>query len=361
MIDVAERLPESALRRQVLTIVAELAAERHELARPVLVSTDTSLERDLGLFSLERAELVLRLEAATGRTFEPAALDPAATVGDVMQLAAGESPAPRNYAAPAAVTSVSDGEGVPSIPFTVRVAVVLALVSVGLRLRLVTRPGVSASRRALRRAARVLLRAAGAVPSVRGLDNLDGQLPAVLLANHQSYVDTAVLLGALPVDVLLVGNERLRDAPLLRTAIKTAGYLVVDRTTPAGRSRGVSEMTTALREGHTLLVFPEGTIEAGLAPGRFRLGAFAAAVQTGRPVLPVTVRGTRQVLPLGRWTLGRWPLCVTVHPPLLPTGSGWAETVRLAQRTREVIAKELAAPGSGALGVHGRSEPHQCA
>lgn len=354
-----DRLQESALRRQVLTIVGDLAAERHGLERPVLLSPDTSLEADLGLFSLERAELVLRLEAATGLAFERAALDAAATVGDLMQLAAGESPAPRNHAAPAAATWLPDGAAVPSIPFTARVAVVLAVVSVALRLHLMTRPGVSASRRALRRGARVLLRAAGAVPSVRGLANLDGQLPAVLLANHQSYVDTAVLLAALPVDVLLVGNERLRDAPLIRTAIKAAGYLVVDRTTPSGRSRGVSAMATALREGHTLLVFPEGTIEPGPALGRFRLGAFAAAAQTGRPVLPVTVRGTRQVLPLGRWTLGRWPLCVAVHPPLLPTDAGWLETVRLAQRTREVIAKELAAFGSGPPRVHGRSEPHQ--
>jgi 1-acyl-sn-glycerol-3-phosphate acyltransferase len=359
MTGVADRMQAPDRRRQVLAIVANLAAERHALEHPVSLSTDTWLEGDLGLFSLERIELALRLEAATGLAFDSTALEEACTVGDVIDLACGARPAPRALAVATPSATVAHTAVPASMPFTLRVAVLLAAVGIALRLRLLIRPGADDARRALGWGARTLLRTCGAVPTVSGLENLEGQLPAVLVANHRSYVDTAVLLAALPVDGLFIANERLRGAPLLGAAISAAGYLVVDRTTAPGRASGASAMTKALLDGHTLIVFPEGTIEQGSDLGRFRLGAFAAAAATGRTVIPVTIGGTRQVLPLGRWTLARGPLSVTVHPPLVPSAAGWPETVRLARRARQVIADEQAAVGSGPLGVHDRGEPHQ--
>lgn len=360
MTGVADRLDETARTRQVLAIVADLAAERHAREAPVVVTPDLSLERDLGLFSLERVELAARLEAATGLAFGEAALADACTVGELIQIAAGHTPTRR--ARPVAVgrpPAPAAGGPDASMAFTIRVAVVLAGISIGLRLYLLTRPGVAASRRALRWGARMLLKAAGAVPAVRGLDYLDGQLPALLVANHQSYADTAVLLAALPVDGLLIANERLLGAPLIGAAIEAAGYLVVDRTTTSGRARGASGMAEALGHRQTLLVFPEGTIPEGSALGEFRLGAFAAAVRTGRPVIPVTVRGTRQVLPLRRWTLARAPLSVTVHPPIVPRGSGWGAIVQMARLARTAMESGVAPVERSALGIHGRGEPDQ--
>ena len=82
------------------------------------------------------------------------------------------------------------------------------------------------------------------------------------------------------------------------------------------------------------MIFPEGTFvrSPGLLP--FRLGAFRAAVDTGRPIVPVAIRGTRHILPDGTWLFRRGPLTVTIGIPIEPRAQGWPEMVRLRDAAR---------------------------
>ncbi len=323
----------------------EVARELHGPARADSVTPDTLLEGDLGLFSLERLELALRIETTLGVHLDEAAVGEASSIQDLIDLANGRppvrrpDPGPSNAQAPA----VPPDQPPRSLTFTFRVAVVLAALSMVLRLLVAGRPGASRTRRAFRWAARTLLRSAGCDPAVAGLHHLQGNLPAVLVANHQSYADTVVLLAALPIDLVLVANERLRLAPLLGAGIRAARYMIVDRTS-SSRSSAASAMLDVLAEGGSLLVFPEGTIEAGPLLGSFRLGAFAAAARSGRPLIPITIEGTRRVLGLDTWLLARAPLSVTVHPPIASEGSGWPEVVRLCTAARSAISGNADSP-----------------
>ena len=76
----------------------------------------------------------------------------------------------------------------------------------------------------------------------------------------------------------------------------------------------------------------------------FRLGAFRAAVEAGRAVVPVTLRGSRDVLPDGTWLVKWSPLSVIIGAPLVPTGSGWPEFVRLRDLARAEIARHVGEP-----------------
>jgi 1-acyl-sn-glycerol-3-phosphate acyltransferase len=86
------------------------------------------------------------------------------------------------------------------------------------------------------------------------------------------------------------------------------------------------------------MIFPEGTFvrAPGLLP--FRLGAFKAAVETGRPIIPIAIAGTRRLLPDGSWVFRHGPIEVTIGAPLQPRGDGWPEMVRLRDAAREAIA-----------------------
>ena len=90
-----------------------------------------------------------------------------------------------------------------------------------------------------------------------------------------------------------------------------------------------------------MLVFPEGTFRRtpGLLP--FRLGAFKAAVESGRPVVPIAIHGTRELLPPGAWIPRRHDVRVTVGAPIPPAGGGWPEMVRLRDLTRTAIAGSM--------------------
>jgi 1-acyl-sn-glycerol-3-phosphate acyltransferase len=117
-------------------------------------------------------------------------------------------------------------------------------------------------------------------------------------------------------------------------AVRRAGHLTVDRFHTSQGIAGAAHVTEALQRGISLLIFPEGTCARGPTLLPFRLGAFKAAVETGRPVVPIHVEGTRRILRPG-WHLQRpGPITLSIGEPLLPTHEGWPEMVRLRDRAR---------------------------
>jgi 1-acyl-sn-glycerol-3-phosphate acyltransferase len=108
-------------------------------------------------------------------------------------------------------------------------------------------------------------------------------------------------------------------------------------------------MEELLRNGESVFVFPEGTFteEDGVRP--FQLGAFKAAADTGAPIIPVSLAGTRKFLRDGTYLPRPTSVTITVHPPIYPqtTGSanehpessGWHELIRLRDATREAIVR----------------------
>ncbi len=188
---------------------------------------------------------------------------------------------------------------------------------------------------------RLVLLLSGCPLAARGLEHLHGAGPAVLVANHSSYLDVVALLAGLPGNYRFVAKLELLRAPVIGTVIRRAGHLTVNRTDLAQSLADADKAGAALRGGVSLLVFPEGTFvrEPGLLP--FRLGAFKAAAEEGRPVIPVAIGGTREILPADRWLPRRGAITIAVGAPIASEGSGWPALVRLRDRSREAIAALL--------------------
>jgi fatty-acyl-CoA synthase len=191
---------------------------------------------------------------------------------------------------------------------------------------------------------RGLLRLAGCPIRLTGAENLLGAMPAVLVANHASYVDSLVLMAALPLDFLFVAKRELLSTPLVRTIIRKCGHLTVERFDLSRSLADAERVVEALRAGASLLFFPEGTFDRspGLLP--FRLGAFRAAVEVQCPVVPVVIRGTRRVLPPDSWLPRPGMITVTVGAPIKPEAGGWRAMVRLRDLARAEIARGVGEP-----------------
>ena len=182
------------------------------------------------------------------------------------------------------------------------------------------------------------------VARVEGLEHLARPGGLVLCSNHASYVDTPVLMAVLPLAFLFVAKKEVLGYPVIGTYVRRAGHLTVDRF---DFQKGVEDATLVQRRvaaGEKVLLFPEGTFTAtaGLRP--FRLGAFKAAVETQTPVVPLALRGTRQVL-RGDDVLPR-PGRVTlwIGPPMAPSGDDWRAIVELRDRVAEAIAAHCGEP-----------------
>ena len=217
--------------------------------------------------------------------------------------------------------------------------VVLTLVSVPPLWALVRMSGQQATvRRLLKRFSRFVVAMSGCRLEVRGLEHLRDLGPAIFVANHASYFDVVLILATLPATLRVAAKARLATYPVLGTLIPRAGYIAIEKTTLSEQMEGADEVSAALGVGESMFVFPEGTFvrAAGLLP--FRLGAFRAAVETARPLVPVAIRGTRHIFPAHTLLLRPGRVTVTIEPPLRPRDSGWDETVRLRDEARRVIA-----------------------
>jgi 1-acyl-sn-glycerol-3-phosphate acyltransferase len=165
--------------------------------------------------------------------------------------------------------------------------------------------------------ARLLIRASGLPVSARGLERLPPpDRPAVLVVNHQSYLDGLVLCALLPHPVMFVAKAELQDRFIARVFLRGIGARFVERFRHEQSVADAHAVTARLHEGETACYFPEGTFtrSPGLLP--FRLGAFLAAAEAGVPVVPLTLRGTRSVLRAGTWFPRHGAISLIIDEPI---------------------------------------------
>ena len=196
-----------------------------------------------------------------------------------------------------------------------------------------------------RGAVRLLLRLTRIRLTVRGLEHLPQDRPCVLVSNHASYLDGLVLVAALPRPYAFVAKRELREQPVAGRYLARLGTEFVERFDVKRSVEDANRMAALVARGRSLLVFPEGTFVASTGLLRFHLGAFLAAAGSSVPIVPVVVRGTREVLPSGRWWPRRAAIEVEIGAPLTPppreAGDVFAAAVRLRAAARARIEREL--------------------
>ncbi|HEU0200074.1 MAG TPA: AMP-binding protein [Burkholderiaceae bacterium] len=193
---------------------------------------------------------------------------------------------------------------------------------------------------------RLVLRLTGMPFHVSGLEHLPAG-PCVLVGNHASYLDGLILVAALPRPYAFVAKRELFDQLIPRTYLTRLGAEFVERFDVKRSVEDANRMADAVARGRSLIVFPEGTFVArpGLLP--FHLGAFLAAAGAGAPVVPIVIRGTRDVLPADRWLPRRAAIGVEIGAPVLPPPRAAADVfssaVKLRSAARAGIARRLPA------------------
>ncbi len=178
---------------------------------------------------------------------------------------------------------------------------------------------------------------------VRGVDNLpDGS--CVVVANHASYVDGVLLNGYLPARFGFVIKGEMRDIPVVHFLLRRSGSKFVERKEATGSSRDARQLVKAARGGESLGFFPEGTFILEPGVGRFRAGAFVAAIKGELPVVPVAISGTRKMLPSPRLVPRRAVLTVDILPAIVPADNDFGSSRQLAEASRQRILGALDEP-----------------
>ena len=212
--------------------------------------------------------------------------------------------------------------------------------TLALVLTLVTSPR-TASRLSAVPWARVLAFSAPMRVRVEGRENIDPQQSYVLVSNHQSQFDIFLLYGWLGVDFKWVMKQELRTVPGIGTACDRLGHIFIDRSNHAAAMATLDEAKKKIVNGTSVMFFPEGTRSRDGKLMRFKKGAFRMAVDLGLPILPLTVTGTRNVLPAGTSDLMPGSARLIIHPPIPVEGLTATGCSHLSNQVREVIASGL--------------------
>lgn len=188
---------------------------------------------------------------------------------------------------------------------------------------------------------------------VEGLDNIPRSEPCILVANHESYLDGYLMIATLPIEFSFVAKAELKEQPIVGAFLRRIGVVFVERFDTKAAASSVNEALAALESGQSLFFFPEGTFTRmpGLLP--FKMGAFTAAVQSGSPIVPAAIEGTREKLRDQTWLPRRGSLYVVIGDALRmavekDNESNWQSAIALRDESRRrldlLLSDQSAAP-----------------
>jgi len=178
---------------------------------------------------------------------------------------------------------------------------------------------------------------------VEGREHIDPDQSYVLVSNHQSQYDIFVLYGWLGVDFKWVMKKELRNVPGIGVACHRLGHVFIDRSNRAAAIATLDDAKKKIANGTSVVFFPEGTRSRSGHLKDFKKGAFRMAIDLGLPILPLTITGTRDVLPAGTTDLLPGSARLIIHPPVDVAGCTAGDCDRLRMEIREIIASSLPA------------------
>jgi 1-acyl-sn-glycerol-3-phosphate acyltransferase len=191
--------------------------------------------------------------------------------------------------------------------------------------------------------------------TINGLENIpvDGR-PYVLVSNHASYLDPYALLATLPGQVRFIAKKELARYFFNRIPLKNIRTEFVDRYDTSKSLEKTQHLAKILKAGNTLVFFVEGTFTRipGLRP--FLLGAFTVSAESGAPVIPVAIRGTRSILRSGSWFPHHGSINISIGEAIDPEEVAdvsrkdtWHVAIELRDRSRAFILRHCGEPDLG--------------
>lgn len=134
---------------------------------------------------------------------------------------------------------------------------------------------------------------------ITGKEKIDTRRPYIVMSNHQSHFDVWALIGKLPLQIRWVVKKEIRSIPVFGYALERMGHIYIDRQDRANAYSGLNTAARKIKDGTSVIIFPEGTRSKDGRLLKFRLGGAALALRAGVSILPVTVNGGRFVLRRG--------------------------------------------------------------
>jgi len=177
--------------------------------------------------------------------------------------------------------------------------------------------------------------------TVSGTEKLTPGGSYIYMPNHQSNADIPLLLGRLPVQFRWLAKAELFKIPLFGRAMRGVGYISIDRSNRKSAFESLARAARTIRDGTSVLIFPEGTRsrDGKLLP--FKKGGFVLAVDSGVPIVPVIIRGTGDIIPKGNFMIRPAPVTMQILDPVETSDFTRKTKDALLERIRTILSENL--------------------
>jgi 1-acyl-sn-glycerol-3-phosphate acyltransferase len=177
--------------------------------------------------------------------------------------------------------------------------------------------------------------------SVEGLDHLRGKGPYIFMSNHQGSYDIFALLGHLPFQFKWLAKKELFSIPLLGWAMAAAGYISIDREGTRKTVEAMNDAARKIREGMSVVIFPEGSRSPDGSIQPFKKGGFTLAIKSKVPIVPIAIHGSRDIMPKDRLTASSGEIRMRMAPPIETQVYSMKDREFLREKVNQVISDNV--------------------
>jgi len=170
-----------------------------------------------------------------------------------------------------------------------------------------------------------------------GEEHVDPDHPQIFMPNHQSALDVAAVLQAVPVSFRFVAKKEILRIPFVGWAALGGGHIIVDRADNAQAVARLRAAARRIRDGTNVIIFPEGTRSSTGRLREFKSGGFHLAIQSGAPIVPISVSGSRRLTPKRSLKVRSGLLRVAIGRPIPTRDLGIEDRQALKDRVREAL------------------------
>lgn len=174
-----------------------------------------------------------------------------------------------------------------------------------------------------------------------GLDSISPSQPYVFMSNHESVWDITAIVATIPVSWRFVYKKELAWIPIFGWALLAHRHVMVDRGNRASAVKSLQAAAERVRDGTSVIIFPEGTRSETGTMGEFKSGGFHLAIQAGVPIVPMSISGGRGVTPKGSLRIDGGKLRIVYGKPIPTEGMTVQDRVALKEEVRRAILQGL--------------------
>ena len=174
---------------------------------------------------------------------------------------------------------------------------------------------------------------------VVGRENVLVDSPQVFMANHQSDFDIFIVLAFVPGQFRWIAKKELFRVPIFGPAMRRAGYIEIDRQNHEKALQSIDEAARKIREGKSVMTFPEGTRSKDGTIKPFKQGMFHLAIKSGVPITPISIIGSGDIMPKRSLKVNPGTIKMVIDKPIPVEGCTIDTRGELIEKVRTVIVK----------------------